>query len=314
MTSAFEFEEVGSHVPTDPWDLITQIVGMLSIMGCIFNIAITAMLRKSKGILGKMVIILACFCLLTHIPLVLNSFETTSNRLTCEYIGSWVSYFGYASSLFFTTCFGHSLYHSLKTGSVEIVEQHFKKYVALSVISGFIMGSSAVLLQFKTYKHAQALCTSRQVDGFDWGILIILVIPGVINIIGCTFYYILIMKMLRSMNGKMHWGLLVYPLILVVCISPGIARRIFFLIGFDNAKENKTGYLYLQISRGLFGAQGFLNSLAYGLSREIYDGLRRCCSPKKRSEDPLIKSFSSVEETQVESQHRDDLKVFNSSK
>lgn len=273
---------------------ISKVAESLSILGSIFNIVVTLWLGKSKFIIGKMVITLAIFDLITHIPLVLTAYESLNNPFSCEIAGSWFSYFGYTSSFFFTTCFAHSLYYSLKK-SIDFIEAFFKRYVMLSVISGLIVGSFSVILRFKEYVEypdGHSLCRIRYVYTFDWGILFILLIPGTINIIGCISYYIITIKLLRALNEKVYWGLLVYPLILVVCISPFLVQRFLGLIGWRGIYDN--GFFF-QITRGLFGSQGFFNSLAYGLSREIYQALRSCCCPS-RAKEMLMESVSSAED------------------
>ena len=311
MPSPLDFSQLEYIPPQNVSELlntITRALGILSIAGCIFNIVVTTCLGKSKFIIGKMVVLIAVFDILTHTPLVLSTFRLTSNRLNCEVIGSWILYFGYAGTLFFTTSFAHALYHSLKNGSIECVEKYFKKYIAISLAAALMMGSLSLVFRFRQYiefENGQSLCVTRHNEGIDWGSLLILFIPGVINIVGCIFYYIRVIRLLNSLDQKLHWGPLVYPLILVICISPAMIRRFFYLIGIEINNA-----LYAEITRGLFGAQGLLNSLAYGLSREIYHALRRCCClpPQKKSEGS-IKLLVSGSESHFGSSQQEDLKT-----
>lgn len=127
---------------TTSWVLL--VTGTLSILGCIFNIAVTVRLGRAKLSIGKMVITLAVFGLIKNIPSVLVSIHATTNRYTCESIGGWIQYFGSASSLFFTTCFVHAYHHSLY--DIEYIKKYYKKYFTLSIISGVILGSSQLFL------------------------------------------------------------------------------------------------------------------------------------------------------------------------
>ena len=273
-------------------NLISSIVGALSLLGCTFNIAITLFLGKSKIIIGKMVIILAVFDILAHLPLVFTSISFINDRVSCEILGSWVSFFGLTCSIFFTTCFAHALYQSIADISMECIEKNLKKYLALSLISGFIVGSLAVGFQYKEYHMYQngPLCITRRVSGANWGSVFIILIPGTINIIGCTYFCIKLMRVLKTADKttNRHWGLLIYPLILVICLFPTMLRRFFSLIGYDILTVD----LFIQIGRGLFGAQGFLNSLAYGLSREMYKALKGRCCPSKEEPESLEQSVS----------------------
>ena len=302
----FEFQ---SPQPEDPetLNLITKIVGSLSFLGCIFNIAVTVYFGKSKVTIGKMVIILAFLDLLTYIPIYLSSFHSLNTQYTCEVIGCWFAYFGYTAALFFTTSFAHALYHTLMKSTADFVDVYFKKYIAISVIAGLIVGTFSVIFQFKQHFNYPDgnLCSVRPYSGFDWKGLILIFLPGVLNLVGCTVYYIRIIKLLRSINQRLHLGLLVYPLILVICIAPFLVQR--FLSFFGGKIQ---GEFFMQMTRGCYAAQGLLNSLAYGLSREIYEGFKRCCS-KPRRLDPLMKSFTSDDGTLIEAQLPEDSKPIN---
>lgn len=136
----------------------------------------------------------------------------------------------------------------------------------------------------------ESICRTRYVkDEFDWGGLLVILLPGIINIVGCAYYYIMTIRMLRVLNEKWHWGLLVYPLILVFCLLPTMVRRFFSLIRHDISTD-----LYRLFGRVLFGSQGFLNSLAYGLSKEIIVAIKgQCCA--SRNSGQVANSFSDDE-------------------
>lgn len=295
MTGTFNFENVSSTLSQsldEKLQWISGFIGLLSIGGCIVNIALTLYLGKSKFTIGKMVIMLATFDIFNHLPFVLFSFASMG-PLTCQ-IGAAASYFGFASSIFFTTCFAHALYQSLKQGSIECVEKYYKKYIALSVLAGVIVGSLTVALQYKIYYQfddGTSACITRLTTGFPWGALLLLVIPGTISILGCLFYSLRIMSILWSLNERYHWGPLVYPLILIICILPTLVRKYCVLIGIELKSE-----VYTEISYLLFGAQGFLNSLAYGLSREICEKVKCLCSSRKRTESSQSSFLSMTEE------------------
>lgn len=274
-------------------EAITFIVGALSILGCLFNIGVTVYFKKSRLIFGKMVILLAVFDLLNNVPAVLITFEFLNSPFTCEVAGSWVTYFGFAGSYFFTTCFAHSLFHSLKNSSIECVQKYYRKYISLSVAAGLVVGTTAVMVRFKEYKsfgNGHSSCTTHQFSGYHPAVLFILVIPGIINMVGCSIYYILTMRVLNKLHQGYNWGLLVYPMIIVICIAPAMLRRLLFLLGIKDMPD-----IYIQATRAAFGAQGFLNSLAYGLSKEIYGLLKGCCCPRDRSES-LMETVSDEQE------------------
>lgn len=262
-------------------NLITLTVATLSCLGCLFNIVATSCLDKHKVIFGKMIIILAVFDIFNVLPLAFNTISSTSDGFTCEIIGSGVNFFGYGCSVLFTTCFAHSLYHSFKNRN--ICEQYLTKYVLLSVIWGLILGTSSVILQFMEYieyPDGQSACTPRQKKGLNWSTPLFLVLPEFISAGVCTYYYVELIRVYRTFTGTVNKLFVVYPLILIVCISPAIVRRVLILFQVDIQSG-----LILYISRGLFLSQGLLNSLAYGLFGEIKGLFTRRC---RRSETPEL--------------------------
>lgn len=237
-----------------------------------------------------MVIFLAVFDILNHLPLVIF-WMTHTTRTGCQ-IGSWISFFGFGSTISFTICFAHSLYHSLRKGSIECVEKYCRKYLAIAITFGLIVGSLAIGLQYKEYDETMGICITRLPQGeFDWAGLSVILIPGLIAIVGCTVYYVMIVKMLREMNERWYLGVFLYPMILIICIAPTMPRVFENLLGYDLYNNA----VYRRIGRALFAGQGFLNSLAYGLSREIYGAFKRNCCPS-REEESIVKSLSFSED------------------
>ena len=290
MTNISDAPNLQQHTLEDTLNIISGSVGALSTMGCIVNIALTYYFRKSKITIGKMILILAIFDILNHVPWILFAFASVT-PVSCQIL-SWISYFGFTSSIFFTTCFAHALSQSVRGGSIDHVEKYTKRYIAVAIIAGLIAGTLAVGIEFREYDEDSSICITRPVDGFNWGSLLLLIIPGTASIVGCTYFYFLTIKMLRSLARRQHWELLVYPMILVICLSPTLLRRFLDLFGY----EIFTSPPMRVVIRGLFGAQGFLNSLAYGLSREICNAIKKTCCRTKRSESLMDSVSSSVDD------------------
>lgn len=302
MTGTFDFPHFDTSIAaaalpamSTELNLISEIVGTLSVLGCVFIIVVTLFLKKTKVIIGKMVMLLAVFDLTNHLPWFINSIHAFSSRVGCEVIGSWFSYFGFSSSVCFTTCIAHALYQSLKNGGFDCIERYFKKYLGLTVLPSLFVGTFSVILEWREYQVSddgqESFCATRSFKGFNLGLFFLLLLPGIINLFGCTFYYFQIVRVLKRYNQKMHWGLMVYPLILIICISPAMIRRVVSLTGFDL----NTIWVYRATSHGLSGAQGFLNSLAYGLSKEIYESFKKCCYKRKKIDTLLNRTTESTE-------------------
>lgn len=267
MSSAFDFEGFDPKESlNETLNQISRFVGILSALGCIFNVVVTICLGKSKYIFGKMVIILAIFDFSSHSPLIFTSFNQTSSRISCEIIGSWVGFFGFGCSVIFTTCLAHALYQILKDSNVDSVEQYFKKYVALSLVTGLIAGTLAASLQYKDYHYygnGKYLCITRHYDGFNWRSLLIVMTPATVSIVGCTFYYIRIIRTLKILNEEWHWGLLVYPLILIICTLPTMIRRLSQLveIRITSLYRNKSWVVWCSGVFEFFGVWAFKGSI-----------------------------------------------------
>lgn len=112
MTATLSCGQLETAIYTNPeiedsLSVVSSIVGSLGTFGCIFNISVTVLLGKSKAILGKMVILLAIFDILSHLPLVFVSLGATT-PVSCEIIVNFVSF----SLRILKLCFLHVLFRS----------------------------------------------------------------------------------------------------------------------------------------------------------------------------------------------------------
>ena len=258
-------------------NLVATVINSVSVCGCLFNIMITILLKKLKNNFSRMVLVLAIFDFLMHITYSFSILGAKSNTF-CQFV-SWITYFGYASSIIFTSCFAHSLYWSLKRQSVTEMDSLYFIYIFVSVLVGTVVGTVSVMVEYRRFDPTHLLCVAGPpVDNIYWKDIFILVIPGVSSIVLCLFYYIRTIKLLHSLEGGHHIELLVYPLILIVCFLPTMVRK----VGTDLEMWNTNSFTFRLISYVLIGSQGFLNSLAYGLSKGVLNAIKDyCCQPRK---------------------------------
>lgn len=267
------------------------ITNILSAFGCVFNVSVTVFLGKTRNSLGKMVVVLAILDFVHHFPLIFSSMGAHSNAY-CQVV-SWITYFGYASAIIFTSCFAHYLHQSVSTASTSCLEKYYTKYLSLTISSGLVVGTLSVILNHRIYDPRREMCVFSRDQPGTTGLsdIIIFLIPGIISIVSCLIYYIRTIILLRYVTERRHFELLVYPLILVVCLSPIMIGTTLLALGL--VKNAMFGYrLVCAIA---FGSQGLLNSLAYGLSKTITSSIRNCCcyKAKRVEQEPLYHSVSS---------------------
>lgn len=266
-----------------------SVINSLSICGCVFNIIVTLTFNKSRTYFGKMVIALAIFDIFRHLFWAISILPATTSFF-CQ-AGVWINYFGYASALSFTCSFAHSLYWSISQQSVAELERLFRKYVYTAILAGVIVGSIAVIVEYRKFNPDHQLClSSSPAEGLYWKDIVVLIIPGAISILLCSLYYTQTMRLLRSLEGGHHLELLVYPLILIIGLMPTLIRK----LGEDMQLWSQTWFPYRLMSYILMGSQGFLNALAYGMSRGVVDSIKEKCCPQKKQE-VLIKSAPETE-------------------
>lgn len=259
-------------------------VDMISIIGSIFNIALTFIYKTQKCTIGKMVVALSvadlianCGGLLLLVP--------ASNEAQCKIIGTFMG-FGYSASLFWTCNFAHSLIVVTEAEQIDAIDKYFRKYcfytTLLALAAGLIGGFSGYLSL-----HPEGICWHQRGNvGFYSELFqrIVLVVPCLGSLIYCFYCYIYTFKKLRNSGVNMRLELMLYPLILIVCYLPftigGLSTFLF---------QTHIQHPWDVINHSLLYSQGFFNSIAYGLSGTINATCLRCCmkSRSRASEDSL---------------------------
>lgn len=273
-----------SNIPSDlafKIILANRIADSLSILGCLFNLFTTVLLKASDYTLGKMVVLLCITDLIYNGISVIQSFHQIENWM-CQ-TTTFFSFFGYAGSLCCTICFAHALYVSVTYDQVKAIDSFLKLYVMSSCVTGLAGATLSVVLGYAVVDNEVQLCLHRKTaetgEIIDWAMLVIVLIPLIIALLICSLCYLAIIRKLKKFNKKRSYlELFLYPLILVICYLPGAIKALYESLANDDVSE--AWDIAVNV---LFNLQGFLNAFAYGLSQRIMRGYKEKICRKKAS-------------------------------
>ena len=250
---------------------------LLSILGCIFNLIATFLLKHHRNVLGKMIILLSIndliFMIAFGVPFlgiwIGNIYRSIIQKIT------------WSGSVFWVCCFAHALSTSVKVGEECLTNSLLKKYVCSSLIVS-VFGS--LLVKF----GVESLASEERFS------LLFYLIVGIPSIIYCTACYITVFKRLRKGQGRDHLELLLYPLILIIC-ELGVVIPSLYLI-FEI--ENNSMILY-DLTLLCIMSRGIWNPLAYGLSSKIRNGFKALCRREngQQQKRPSESQFSLIAPT-----------------
>ena len=258
----------------------------LSVVGCLFNIITTIYLKKYDLATNKMVVYLSLADLATSIVLIPILGSNMSSNSLCLSL-TFILNFGHGSSFVLTCCFAHALNMAVKSDPQNLIN-YLKFYKITSIIAGTVLGTVSVVMDMGYIVND--MCTLGSAgSGFDWGDLFIVVIPLAASVVYCGTIYILFIRQLREMGVRPSFVLLSYPAILMLCYLPYLIYSYVPSVPF----------WFIFAGRTLINSQGLLNSLAYGVSKEIFNEYRnRCC--RKREEKPQSNYQTSPKANKVE--------------
>lgn len=263
---------------------------ILSIVGSLFNMSTTVILKITHHTLGKMVVALSAMDLIYNFLNVLTDI-TKPNEFLCAGEGA-IMFFGFGGSLFWSCCFAHSLYINVKCSNIEVLDTYFKRYTLLSLVAAVSVSGSALISRF-TVLTENGCGHQTPPNEFDVSLLVVFILPVALAVVFCLFCYVMVINGLRMFKDRLHLELLVYPLILIVCYFPYISLSLYKQIAHDPGASSD----FLILANILTTSQGFLNAFAYGLSRRILDGYKKkCCATRNPStlSVPLTIDTSSI--------------------
>ena len=228
------------------------VLGIISALGCIFNIFTTFLLKLHFNELGKMVIFLSIADIIFTIIFTVGEESTIVDII---FSMSW------AASVIMLGCFAHALYRTVKSDEEKALNNVLlKKYIITCLVISAFIG---------------VLCIDPSLDIFVYSSLGTLALAAIVYSIFC---YISVLKNLLEIKREIHLELLVYPLFLIICEFPFIVV-LFHVIFTDQLPSDE----FKKVSSLLLMSRGLLNSLAYGLSARVRLGFKTLCKSKKGS-------------------------------
>ena len=246
-------------------------IATLSILGCLFNIIVTLLLKLHHNVLGKMMIYLSANDALFTLCFAYSHIQITSMFMS----GFTVSV--YAGSVSWITRFAHALYYSVKHGEDYLNNAVLKKYVISSIIVPAIGGAL-----FAIYSLGEL--------GEGWLILPLFsttMLP-IVSMIYCGFCYGFVLRVFRRYQINTHSELLLYPILLLICELPFVITQLHALLADQLLLRSIEDTVNLiLISRGI------CNSLAYGLSSKLKQGFKVLCKQSPLG-IPLLESVAAT--------------------
>lgn len=273
-------------------NIANAISSSLSILGSLFNLVTTIILRKEWTTIGKMIVALSLADILGAAMTIFLFIQNPSN-LTCQTI-SFFSTFGNISSFLWTCFFAHAMYVSMNHIEVRSLSKYWWRYVAISFILSAGLGITAVYTSFYTVgvDPAPEYCYHRSLDErFDWGNLIIIILPMGLSALYCSFCYISVVGQIRKTGSNLFSEVVFFPLILIICNLP------ICIVGFLTEMKGSwaISFSFVMVANILWNIQGLFNAFAYGLSQKIIYGYKElCCMRKREHTISLLKSANQV--------------------
>lgn len=242
----------------------------LSILGSLLNIILTYLLRRSQENLFKMVLAISLMDLLNSI-FQLASYKL--NSVTACRILDGIALYGYTGSIIWTCCFSHSLLVSVKTRSIEVLNEMIRRYFLISTIVPIL----AVVLRniLDEYDVLYGYCYFETDNG-----VIERIIPYSFAILYCGYTYVSTFRKIKYITGERPFKLGLYPLIMTVCLIPFVALSIYEKAQ-DNQEPTSVTVYWSYIAYFFLYLQGFLNSFAYGVYRAVWGAIIQRCCPRR---------------------------------
>ena len=256
-------------------DVAFYVLGTLSMLGCIFNILITLLLKFHHIILGKMMLCLSTsdiFIIITLSALYLQLWQVIQ-------FYDIIFFLAWTGSVSWICCFAHALHTSVKSGEECLNNSLLKKYICIALTISAMAGSLFAIF----------LITGSN-PTFYKVLLFIMVMMVLTSIIYCAICYFSVFKKLQKYQGNVHLELFLYPLIMIICEFPLMIYILTFILKVDGLADFFYHFGILCLS-----SRGIWNSLAYGLSSKIRIGFKTLCKGKLRekNKDKLPEAYPS---------------------
>ena len=261
--------------PDETRDLLTAMwyVSLLSMMGCVFNAITTFFLKLSTHGIGKMVLSISLVDFIFSISFIFSVIQVSES--SCN-IGAFLWGFGFIGSLWWSCCFAHCLFHSVKYETSDTPDKFIRKYWIISAIVGIIWASSSAYARWWKLDPRIGVCYQQMQKHYakdGWTQTVLFAVPLLLAVGYCSGCYVMVIKKLRKTNSRKFIELIIYPLILVACAFPLIVQRLIYC-ACDDCEKIEHYWFTLAVYR----CQGLFNAFAFGLSKRILEGFKAKCA------------------------------------
>ena len=167
-------------------------VSIAAVVGSLFSIFTVAVLKIAGSSLGKMVIFLAVFDIILGLSSLTVLLDL--NELACSF-RCFFGVLGWIGPIFWTCCFAHCLFKTVKFMDNNVPDIYFRKYWISSGIFGLVWGAVSVYMEYfqMQVREGQKRCYHNPTrPGFEPSQAILFQTPlffGIFYSLGC---YILV--------------------------------------------------------------------------------------------------------------------------
>lgn len=288
-------------IPRD-YDSISKalvVANMLSIIGCVSNLLITLILRKYSDVRVKMII---AICIADFVfglfSLLLNVIPATESLCLAM---TYFSNIGFLGSLVWTCSFAYYYYTAIVVEGSHMENISFKKYAAIGFVVPVCLATALACFQkYIVDDESKACWVTLKHPDFNWADTLFFDMPAFLSVFYCGYCYLAIILKVKRVGEGSYYGLVYYPLILVICVFPLVLMD-FYTIFFE---PQQIPYYWVLVASVLWKSQGFFNGLAYGLTGGIISGCQKLRQKHSFHETTEIVSSHNYYSLRTESAHR----------
>jgi Slime mold cyclic AMP receptor len=256
--------------------LSVSICAGLSVGGCVLIIVSGLLVKKLQSYTFRLVRYLSLFDLFASISNSYSGFLIPGHRSsTLCLIQAVLQNYSQLGSLLITVIISYSLYGMVVKENSKI-PNYEKRLVGSCFAIPLILTPLPLITE--SYDVSGGWCWIKldlNLANIIW-IFVEFYGPLIVILIVNIYFYIKIFKKVWSetyfgvdceITKKLLSRLKMYPIVLIICFTPGLFRRIYYIFYED------TCYLNLFVG-SLCALYGFFNAIAYGMTRKVRSSLR----------------------------------------
>lgn len=271
------------------------IVNSISLVCCLF-IIIAYKAFHLQMFSFRLVVYIAITDLIHSVALMIPA-ET---RISCLIQAFCIEYSS-LSEILWTAIMAYSIYNA-----VIHLDPFVERKEKVFLVVGYVLPGILSFLPFFTDSYGQGLgwCwITNKSEEFVWKICLFYMFLVGIFVFNAVIYCVVYRKVSQEMknslleeddlriNSDLLTRLKFYPIILVVCYITVTIRRVYELI-YPNQHE----FWLVWLSGLTISLAGVLNSIVYGLSKEVKQKILECCKKKKKKMPFTVSNTSNFDQ------------------